>query len=393
MNLIRNQILKKVARDSVALQAVLRDFPLNFKTFSKGFLMGVSIVRSSESSFFPVALSLESSAKCNLRCTRCPRTDMLTRSIGNMDYDLYKKIIDSIDPVFVTLAQLGEPLLHPRIVDMVAYASKKGMMTRINTNATLLDDDISEAFIKAKLSHMFISFDSCKKNVFEKLRPGAIFEKVIVNIKSLLTMKKKLNSFYPLITFNITLSKDNASEISDIIGFCLTEFGIPPTFTKMYTYGEGGREEESMTLFDLDPLQKGYEYAKKMNLNTLCDNLRTIYNDVKKPLHTYRPCFFTYYSVSVTWDGKVYPCCLDFDGKAVFGDLSKQAFQEIWNGDAYREFRKRLRDNRDDIAMCRSCSLVDVGINNIISKFKGVKLLANAFSKRRFDYIKRDSAY
>ncbi len=391
MKILHNYILKGLVKDSVALQAVLKEFPFTFKSLAKGALMGASIIRSGEKSFYPVAISLESSAKCNLKCTRCPRTDMLTRNIGNMDYNLYKETIDSINPVFVTLAQLGEPLLHPRIVDMVDYVSKRGIMSRINTNATLLNDDINFAFIKAKLSHMLISFDSCNKTIFEKIRPGAIFEKVVANIKNMIVLKEKLNSYYPLITFNVTLSKDNVGEISDIVNFCLSEFGIPPTFTKMYTYGEAGREKDSMDLVNLESLKRGYEHAKEMNLNTVCDNLRTIYYDVKNPLNGYRPCFFTYYSVSVTWDGKVYPCCIYFDEQVVFGDLSKQSFREIWNGKEYREFRKKLRDNRDDIPLCRTCSLIDVGINNIISRFKTMELLINAFSKRRFSYIKRDT--
>ena len=63
--------------------------------------------------------------KMQFKLYHVPRTDLLTRGKGNMDFGLYKKIVDAVNPVFLTLAQFGEPLLHPKIVEMVRYARNK----------------------------------------------------------------------------------------------------------------------------------------------------------------------------------------------------------------------------------------------------------------------------
>jgi len=50
------------------------------------------------------------------------------------------------------------------------------------------------------------------------------------------------------------------------------------------------------------------------------------------------------------------PCCFDKDAHHVLGDLSKQTFKEVWNGDAYRDFRGALLQSRSNLEMCRNCS-------------------------------------
>jgi radical SAM protein with 4Fe4S-binding SPASM domain len=142
---------------------------------------------------------------------------------------------------------------------------------------------------------------------------------------------------------------------------------------------------------DLNYIKQGYAYAKSHTFDTVCKNLETIYKDVAHPIVNNRPCFFPYYTTSVTWDGKVYPCCIYFDGQITFGDLSKQSFKQIWNGDIYQKFRNQLREDRDALPLCRSCPLVDVGINNVISKYMWINSLVNKLSKRNFHYIQRDN--
>lgn len=390
-NPVADYILKKLSKDSVAYQAVLQEIPLSLSFLRKCISNGLSIIRSGKKSFYPIALCIESSAKCNLSCTMCPRTDLLTRSKGNMDFGLYKKIVDAVNPVFLTLAQFGEPLLHPKILEMVSYARKKKMVVRITTNATLLTSGLSQGLIDAQLSHLLISFDSCTKSLLEKLRYGTNFEKVVTNIKKLIELKRKKGSVYPIVGFNMTLSQDNMHEITDMIKFCLREFGTTPTFTRMYTYGEAKRTDSCLTRADAEYLKEAYDYANSLSLNSVCENLNTIFADIADPVSGDRPCFFPYYTTSVTWDGKVYPCCIYFDGQVIFGDLSKEPFGKVWNSHSYQEFRKNLKGDREGMPLCKTCPLIDIGINNAIARYRPVSLLAGAIRGRSLKYISRKS--
>src|SRR4030042_1929765 len=101
-----------------------------------------------------------------------------------MDFDLYKKIIDDVwRYVFdVNLFHRGEPLVNPRIVDMVKYANSKAIKTRIHTNGVLLNENLSREIIKAGLNLISFSFDGYTKDTYEKNRIGASFEKTLDKI-------------------------------------------------------------------------------------------------------------------------------------------------------------------------------------------------------------------
>jgi len=67
-------------------------------------------------------------------------------------------------------------------------------------------------------------------------------------------------------------------------------------------------------------------------------------------------CWKMWHSCVVTWDGRVVPCCFDKDAHHVLGDLRKNSFREVWNSDAYRDFRAGLLHDRGGLEMCRNCS-------------------------------------
>ena len=88
---------------------------------------------------FPDRMYLESTNICNLQCVMCPNVlGQISRAKGLLDYQLFTQIIDEMAPHVqaTTLHIWGEPLLHPRIYDMMAYCSKRGLHAEISTNAT-----------------------------------------------------------------------------------------------------------------------------------------------------------------------------------------------------------------------------------------------------------------
>ena len=72
---------------------------------------------------FPPRVQIEVTNRCNLRCIMCTRNQM-RRPEGDLPFELFCKIADecSVNPGSVLLLfLLGEPLLHPRLAEMVAY--------------------------------------------------------------------------------------------------------------------------------------------------------------------------------------------------------------------------------------------------------------------------------
>lgn len=131
---------------------------------------------------YPLNLDIEASSACNLRCPMCPRTVVMKNSdktreySKHFDFSLYQRLIDEAAKLgiyAVKLNWLGEPLMNPRIVDMVRYAKSKGIEDVImNTNATLLTEKMSRELISAGIDRIFFSFDSPYKDAYEKIRGG-----------------------------------------------------------------------------------------------------------------------------------------------------------------------------------------------------------------------------
>ena len=91
--------------------------------------------------FFPVYYGIEVTRLCNYACIMCPNFQFSNNNKGHMDIELFKKIIKDISPYaeIIKLHLVGEPLLHPRIIQMIKFARMNtGAQLHLSTNASLL---------------------------------------------------------------------------------------------------------------------------------------------------------------------------------------------------------------------------------------------------------------
>ena len=145
-----------------------------------------------------MSIDIETAAICDLACPHCSREYIITPD-KIMDEDLYKKIIDETSKLNIPSIKLnwrGEPLLNPKMPEMIKYAKSKGILeVLINTNAVSLNEKKSQEIVDSGLDVIIYSFDGGSKNTYEKLRPGRFkknsFEKVYDNIKKFSEIKKK----------------------------------------------------------------------------------------------------------------------------------------------------------------------------------------------------------
>ena len=97
--------------------------------------------------------------RCNLACGYCNEFDKVSQPVA---YETLTRRMDHlIDKLGVTIMDFlgGEPLLHPRIADLVAYAHEKGCWTNIITNGFLLSDRLVAALNLAGLDSLAVSID------------------------------------------------------------------------------------------------------------------------------------------------------------------------------------------------------------------------------------------
>lgn len=105
------------------------------------------------------------------------------------------------------------------------------------------------------------------------------------------------------------------------------------------------------------------EYSEKLVINIIRkDAIRTTRGGLAKNrtkvyfLHS--PCSYPFNQLNIRPDGKVSLCCNDALGKYTLGDCNTQTLLEIWDGEKFREIRKKMVKGRDCIPMCRQCDVL-----------------------------------
>jgi radical SAM protein with 4Fe4S-binding SPASM domain len=283
----------------------------------------------------PEVFSIESTNYCNIKCVMCPRgePDIMTRELGHMQPDLFRKILD--DAVFFTEPSwfhwFGEPLMNPKLFDQIDIAKSKVPNLGISTNATLLSEKNARKILASPLDTLMIAIDGASKEVYERIRKGSFdFEEVQENAMRFLRLKRELGKTKPHTILSIIIMDETAQELDAFKQFW-TEQGADEILIKPFVTWAGQSNETFIPL--ATPMSRKQR-------------------ELLRP----HPCKLLWESVVITWDGRVVPCCYDFDAKSVMGDLKTQTLDEIWNADAYVEMRKAELEKRNFSPLCANCS-------------------------------------
>lgn len=290
---------------------------------------------------FPISMAIEPTTSCNLRCPECPSgLRQFTRPIGMLEPTFFKKTIDEVhkELIYLTFYFQGEPYLNPNFLDMVKYASDKGIYTSTSTNAHYLNKEQAKKTVESKLDRLIISIDGTTQETYEQYRIGGQLQKVIDGTKNIIEAKRELKSNTPHIVFQFLVVKPNEHQLEDVKKLA-RDLGVDEVVFKtaqVYDFENGN---------PLIPENIKYSRYKKNSDGT--------YSIKNKLLNQ---CWRMWSSCVVTWDGLVVPCCFDKDAKHQLGDLKTQNFEELWGSVKYQKFRQSILKSRQEIDICKNCS-------------------------------------
>lgn len=285
-----------------------------------------SLVR--DTSNFPYQLNIELTNLCNLRCISCPYGQM-KRLKGNMDYELFKKIVNEIKNYKVNnvwLHLFGDPLLHPEISKFIEYIKKNTSINDVgfSTNCVLLNKEVSLKIINSGLDKIRMCLDGISKDTYEKIRIHSDFDKVVSNITDFLKLRNEIGKETPRVELQIIYMKNTKEEIEE--------------FKKKWL----------PLLKEKDTLH----VQKFINFGGQVDNLST----TRKKWVNKLPCLRLWNSLSICWDGKVTACCYDSDCKLFVGDLSTNTIKDIWNGNKMNQLKEmHLKGESNKLPLCAEC--------------------------------------
>ncbi len=252
-------------------------------------------------------LLFEITTSCNAKCIFCPRYEM-TRPMGQMSEELFHKIIKEgkeigIGDFYPYLN--GESFTFPKIYEWLDYMEKEGVSVVLYTNAELIDVD---RLVKYKnIKSINCSLNAATKEICDKVMRGVDFEKANKNARDLID-KAPFK-----VTVSFVINEENFKEV--------------------------------------DLFRK--KWGNKAVVTGYCNwgGARKSFNE-KKEISKY--CRRTSYAVPVLWDGRVNLCCMDYDGKMIFGDLNKESLKDIM--EKRQDIRKKHWEHDFSMIPCKDCN-------------------------------------
>lgn len=288
---------------------------------------------------YPYSITTEPTNNCNLGCLECPTGNKTSSSPkGNMNFEIYKKIIDNIKNyiVYQMLYFQGEPFLNPDLFKMINYSEENHICTSLSTNGHFLNKKNCKKIIQSGLKKIIISMDGISQESYQKYRKGGKLDTVIDGIKNLVLEKEHLKSRYPKIIIQFLVFSHNENEIPIIKDLC-KELKV----NKL--------ELKSAQIINTDnnnliPKQEKYSrYYKIKNQLIFKNKLKNM-------------CYRIWSTAVFSWDGFLIPCCFDKDLKYKFGNIINQNTLIIWKSKGFNKFRKQILSSRKSINICSNCT-------------------------------------
>lgn len=257
---------------------------------------------------FPLHVIIEPTNHCNMVCQMCLR-GVMTRPEGYIEWETFRKIVDessSHNTFSFSLYMLGEPLLHPKIREMVLYSKRMAIpYVDLSTNA-LID---MRPLLGTALDELIISLDGIDNATYNVNRQGD-YLKIEQNIIDFLDAKKKGNYAYPLIRLQIIDMESNRPYLEEFIKKWLDKVDL------IYI-----KKLEAMIQGLGNRLVSKQEAAEKRRNRQACKQL--------------------FYTHSINWNGDHAFCCHDPHGHSVLGNIKDMTIKEAWNGTKRKEELER----------------------------------------------------
>src|ERR1700677_3491193 len=153
----------------------------------------------------PVCLYLETTNRCNLLCTTCPRTYEELEPPADMSWDLFRSIVDQIDNLArAVLHGVGEPMLVKELPQMVRYLKDRGTYVLFNTNGTLLQPKRFQELIDTGLDELRISLDAADRESYAKIRGKDFFNRIVRDVGKFVAYQKRVGAASPRVSLWLT---------------------------------------------------------------------------------------------------------------------------------------------------------------------------------------------
>ncbi len=316
-----------------------RYFPLRA---ANGILYLLERKRVSRAHYFPVAVTVEAMAGCNLSCPECPMgsSHPLGRKKGRATLADMKSIIDQICrwSLQLNFHHLGEPLLNDDFYAACDYAVGRGLWTVIHSNLSLRSEDLAQRIVSSRLCNLVVSCDGVTQEVYEKYRVGGDVELVFRNMRAVAEEKRRRGSRFPWITAQFLVFEHNWRE--------------------MESFQERACSAGADEVLFLPGCRNGAPKSGRVGTDEVFSLSELNWVKRESPA----TCWDLWDSLLITCDGGIFPCCFSFKDADLFltpQEAGRRSIAACWNCEKYRTSRRLFLDNstrlKDLPCPCRDC--------------------------------------
>ncbi|MDC3417648.1 radical SAM/SPASM domain-containing protein [Aquibacillus salsiterrae] len=276
---------------------------------------------------------LEITSICNLACSFCPPTIREKQFISVEDF---AKRLDQIKPYtdYINLHVKGEPLLHPKIDQLLDVSYQKGFQVNITTNGTLINKRKHQLIDKPALRQINFSLHSFDGHEGSVDKEGYV-KNILAFVREATVGSNLIVSFRLWNLSEDNLTNEQKQRNREILAMIESEYNLPFKIAERVTPGSGLKVAERIYInqdyqFQWPSLQEEEDDGKGF-----CYGLRT--------------------QAGILSNGTVVPCCLDGEGVINLGNINQSSFSDIIEGDRARNLVDGFSQRVAVEELCRKC--------------------------------------
>ena len=299
----------------------------------------------------PQQVQIEITNRCNMDCPMCQRED-LGIELEHMEWSNFTTVVDKLgNGENITLTGWGEPFIHPRVFDMIAYCKERGHRVMITSNGLFTKPSMVDDILNSGLDSVTFSIDSVNGN--ETVVEGHTSSKVYESIEAVVRGRKNGT---PSVRLQATIHSGCENDLYDVIrygariGCDVVNVGrLDRQFRPNLKRPDA--KEERLIFLKADEIALAAGIQLDWLQYTVSQGItRFFYKLLRKKLHKSGSyCLKTFDYAYVTREGNVTPCCLLPNSQ--MGSLLRDNLKSIWQNGKFNYFRKNYRET------CGDCDL------------------------------------
>jgi MoaA/NifB/PqqE/SkfB family radical SAM enzyme len=319
---------------------------------------------------------------CNFHCSFCP-SDLQTRDHGHISLDLFRKIVDEIVEKklvkYVALHVMGEPTLHPQLLDILQILNENDITVSFNTNCgTLEDEDYIHQLMDNLYGTICLSLQTPTEQSYKLRGAGRMTwstyeEKVKTLVRHFMLVQKKRRASGMGRMSQTFISILNSSDAQVRAGGMETLEDVQHAVEKWAVFMESLEIEYDLPTYPRPPLPDYFE-DNDLNQHVFIYPLQEDLYIRSAPAHTFAntrydkrkykipelndspQCMNPFKQMAIYWNGDASLCCLDSDRELQIGNVVNNSLTDVWFDQAATDVRQSMHGLKPVPKLCGECT-------------------------------------